>query len=73
MTLAAMTPTEFNATMIICFVAVVIVVWVGFYYFLKWRRGVISHKPTHEQLAQRAAAIDAKFKLTHPDLDEPEA
>ena len=56
--------------MIIAFVAVVIVVTVGFGYFLKWRRGVITYKPTHEQLAKRAAEIDEKFRKDHPDVDE---
>jgi hypothetical protein len=56
--------------MITAFVAVVIVVTAGFRTFLKWRRRVIAESPTHEDLARKAAEIDARYRRAHPEIDE---
>jgi hypothetical protein len=56
--------------MLIAFFAVVIVVTVGFRYFLKWRKNVVTERPSHEDLARKAAEIDAKYRAAHPEMDE---
>ncbi len=65
-----LTETEFNLTMTIAFVATVIIVTFGFNRFLKWRRDVISDKPSLDDLVKRANAIDAKYRAAHPEIDE---
>ncbi len=68
---ATLTPTQFNLTMVITFILTVIIVTVGFRYFLKWRKRVMTEKPSLEDLAKRAEAIDANYRKLHPDMDEP--
>jgi hypothetical protein len=65
-----LTETQFNLTMIIAFVATVLIVAIGFNRFLKWRRNVISGKPSLDELQRRAQEIDAKYRAAHPEIDE---